>query len=144
MDPVTRERLFGLQQHLVEAWGRAYGPLRADRLRLEQIQARDMLLRTLIDRVVYGVAIAVVVALIIVGRISLGAFASYLVAIDRFTDAVYWLLWNIAATDGDLRYIRDLLEYLGLPEEPSGARRLSGQQAAPIATPMIQFEPISG
>jgi ATP-binding cassette subfamily B protein len=68
---------------------------------------------------------------------------------DRFTGAIYELLWNTALTDRDLRYIGDLLEYLALLEEPTGARQFSREQAAPTATPAgqatptIQFEAVS-
>jgi ATP-binding cassette subfamily B protein len=133
-------RLFGLQQHLLDAWGRAYQALRADRMRLVGEQTSLLVLRTVLAGLVYGLAIAGVVALIAIGRISLGAFAGYLAAIDRFADAIYGLLWSVAATNDDLRYIGDMLDYLDLTEETGGTRRL--QPAGPAA-PAIQFDSVS-
>src|SRR5579859_2419494 len=91
-------RLLNLRPYLLATWQQQYNDLRAERLTLARNEAAMLVRRTVFDRLVVGLALSGVVGLIVMGRISLGYFASYLSAVDQFTGALYNLLWNIANT----------------------------------------------
>lgn len=105
-------RLFDLRTYLLAAWQQRYTALRTDRLTLARDEAAMLVGRTVMERLIVGVALSGVIGLIALGRVSLGYFASYLSAVDQFTGALYTFLWGVASTDNDLRYIQDLLDYL--------------------------------
>lgn len=135
-------RLFGLREHFIGRWQKAFRGLRGQRLRLAAGQTRQMTVNALVDKLTLGLVVAGAVALIALGRLSLGTFAAFLAAVDAFTTAVYLVFWNISQTDGDLRYIGDLLAYLDRPEEASAtlAPTAISDVTVPRAAPEIRLE----
>jgi len=75
-----------------------------------------------------------VVALIAKGSLSVGYYAAFLSAAERFRGSLSQLLWAVHSTDVDLRYIRDLVAYLDLPEERRGGKALVGGQGGTNST----------
>src|SRR5207245_2787093 len=82
------------------------------------------------------------------GRLSVGQFAAFFTALERFRDALSWALGSISFVDGDLRYVRDLFDYLDLAEEAdrrptAPAAATLGAGALGAGAPMIRFEGVS-
>jgi ATP-binding cassette, subfamily B, bacterial len=133
-------RLFGLQAHLLDKRERLFRNLQHERLRLARAQLGTFMRTTIAEQLTYGCVIAGVVALVAIGRLSVGYLAAYLGAAERFRDAVSFLLFSTRTVDNDLRYIRDLLDYLEIEEEsPIDSRQLA--TAADSRTSVRVVEP---
>ncbi len=133
-------RLFGLQTHLLEKREALCRTLKHERLRLARAQLGSFMRSTVTEQLTYGSVIAGTVVLVAVGRLSVGYLAAYLGAAERFRDAVAFLLHSARTVDNDLRYIRDLLDYLDLEEETAGAE---DKVAHLEHVPTIRFERVS-
>jgi ATP-binding cassette subfamily B protein len=110
-------RLFGLQAHLLDRRQGLFHRLQGDRLKLAGNSFRLMMLWHHGPQLAYGLVIAGVVALVARGSLSVGYYAAYLGAAERFQLALGSLFDAIRAIDSDLRYIRDLIDYLDIDEE---------------------------
>lgn len=128
-------RLFGLQQFFQDKWQRLFLRLRDERLGRARAETRALVLPVLGEQAMYGAVIVGIVALVALGRVTVGALVAYLGAVERFLAASFAVLVGITSMDTDLRYLRDVLEYLDLDEEPSAALG-----AAPAGVPTIEFD----
>ncbi len=111
-----------------------------------------LILPVIVEQLMYGAVIVGVVLLVALGRMTVGALVAYLGAVERFLTASFALLNGITTVDTDLRYLRDILEYLELDEEQAAAEPpTSGNGALPpapatvqaSAIPAIRFEEVS-
>jgi ATP-binding cassette, subfamily B, bacterial len=114
-------RLFGLQGHLRERREQLFLQLRNDRLDQARRQLRSSMLAMTGEQLTYGAVILGVVALIARGALSVGHFASYWGAAERFRKTLSWLFWSIAVVDDNLRALGDLFETLESEEQPDKA-----------------------
>ncbi len=132
-------RLFGLDSFFQGKWSALFGRLRGERLGRARAELRALALPVLGEQLMYSAVIVGVVALVALGRLSVGALVAYLGAVERFVAAAFALLTALTSTDTDLRYLGDMIEYLDLDEEAGDAGR-----AAPDAqaVPAIAFEDV--
>jgi ATP-binding cassette, subfamily B, bacterial len=112
-------RLFGLRDTLLGAWSRLHRELRDERLTLARREFRIDGAGHSGQALTLGLALAVVVALIAGGRLTLGQYAAFAGAVQGFQGSMLAFLESLALLDSDLRYIRDFFLYLDLPEEAS-------------------------
>jgi ATP-binding cassette subfamily B protein len=116
-EAATEVRLFGLQRYLLERRQALFHALRDERLGLAGQELRLGMLGGIGTPLTLAVVMTGVVALVARGSLSVGYYSAYLSAAERFSGTFYMLFWTVSVLDNDLRYIRDLLEYLDLPEE---------------------------
>ena len=127
-------RMFGTGPYLRDRRMDLNLMMKKDRLRLAFERTKTALLGNLWEQLTYGIVITGVVALIALGRLSIGYFAAYLTAVERFTGAFAGVLNGFRATDKTLRTVWDMFDYLDLPEE----RDLSGLQiVSAITAPQV-------
>ncbi len=126
-------RLFGLQDHLLEKRQTLLHDLREERLELARVTARSFTIPVIGEQLTYGLVVTGIVVLIARGRLSVGYYAAYLGAAERFRDAIMWLFVAARNLGDDLRYARDLLDYLELPEE-------AASEAEPTTSPISILE----
>ncbi|NKB71515.1 MAG: ATP-binding cassette domain-containing protein [Candidatus Latescibacteria bacterium] len=131
-------RLFGLHQHLLGKWDRACRHLHKETVELKAREFKQTTFSTATSQLTFGLVLTGVVALIARGGLSVGYYAAFLSAAERFRGALSQVLWACHSIDADLRYIRDLLEYLDLPEERRGGRSPAPKAAGHV--PEIRFE----
>ncbi|HEU4324279.1 MAG TPA: ABC transporter ATP-binding protein [Roseiflexaceae bacterium] len=132
-------RLFGLDSFFQDKWSALFGRLRGERLGRARAELRALALPVLGEQLVYSAVIVGVVALVVLGRLSVGALVAYLGAVERFVAAAFALLTALTSTDTDLRYLGDMIEYLDLDEEAGTAGpALPDSQAVPA----IVFEDV--
>src|SRR5207248_5143108 len=105
------------QQYLLDRRQGLFRQLREERLDLARDHVRRSMLAMVMEQLTSGLVLAGVVALIALGRLSVGYFAAYWSAADRFRSSLSWLLRSVAVIDTDLRYLGDLFDYLDLEEE---------------------------
>ena len=110
-------RLFGLGSYLLARYQQLFGQLRDDRLEFARARQRTDIPRIIGKALTAGLVVVGLVVLIVQRRLSIGAFAAYLLATERLGGATFGVIWSAARIDGDLRYIQDLFEYLDLEEE---------------------------
>ena len=110
-------RLFGTGPYLRERRMDHNMWMKKDRLQLALERTKTALFGNLWEQLTYGIVITGVVALIALGRLSIGYFAAYLTAVERFTGAFSGVLNGFRSTDKTLRTVWDMFEYLDLPEE---------------------------
>lgn len=129
-------RLFGLGEHLLEKRQTLFASMREERLRLAREFVKRAVPASAGEQVTYSLVVTGAVALVARGGLSVGYLAAYLGAAERFRDSLMFLMLCISTIDADLRTIRDLLEYLELPEEASAP------EARPSA-PALRCEQVS-
>ncbi len=108
-------RLFGFGSWLIDRAEMLWIGMRDERLQLER---REFKLEVLTDGINGLVTLATIgfgVTLLVAGRISLGAAAAFLAAIDSFEQNYWALVWNASIIYRDLRYIRDFFEFIDSP-----------------------------
>jgi ABC-type multidrug transport system fused ATPase/permease subunit len=139
-DAAAEVRLFGLQEHLLAKRQQLFRALREERLELARVAARAFIIPVVGEQLTYGMVVTGVVALIARGRLSVGYYAAYLSAAERFRDAILWLFGTARNLDEDMRFARDLLDYLDLDEEATTRT----YALAPVAEsqPTIRFEDV--
>jgi ABC-type multidrug transport system fused ATPase/permease subunit len=139
-------RLFGLQDYLTEKRRDLFARLRGERLELARAQAIGYTLPIAWEQITYGAVVLGVVALIVGGRLTVGAYAAYLEAAERFRDAVLMLLVRVNGVDDNLRYVRDLFDHLDEAdeEEPSEEEPSPEEGCPPLAPPVsVRFENVT-
>jgi ATP-binding cassette subfamily B protein len=109
-------RLFGLGEHLGQQRQQLSSRLRRERFELAREHFRRAALMNVTDELGYGVVIAGVLVMIRRGSLTVGHLASYLAAAERFRNSMSLMGWVIINTDGDLRYLADLIDYLDISE----------------------------
>jgi ATP-binding cassette, subfamily B, bacterial len=117
-------RLFGLQRYFFERWRALFQQLREERLQRAHAEMKALVLPVIGEQLMYGAVIVGVVLLVALGRMTVGALVAYLGAVERFLNANFALLIGVTTIDTDLRYLRDLLEYLDLEEGPTASAPL--------------------
>lgn len=132
-------RLFGLDGFFQNKWSMLFERLRGERLGRARAELRALALPVLGEQLIYSAVIVGVLALVVLGRLSVGALVAYLGAVERFVAAAFALLTALTSTDTDLRYLGDMIAYLELDEE-TGAQNRTLPDAA--AVPVIQFEDV--
>ncbi len=148
-DAAAEVRLFGLGDYLLNKRQRLFRDNRDERLKLGRKQSLAAIRSSMGDQITYGIVIVGIVALIAGGQLSVGYFAALLAASERFRDGVMYLLSGVRATDGDLRYLGDMLDYLDLEEEgpdwgaPTVGSTPQTTQSALSGPQTIRFEGVS-
>ncbi|HEY0734190.1 MAG TPA: ABC transporter ATP-binding protein [Herpetosiphonaceae bacterium] len=142
-------RLFGLQQHFLDEWHALFTRLQRERLAL----ARRAALTGLSGQVHIPLTMLLITSTVTIwvlrGSMTVGAFATYISAVARFTTALWRLVSSATRLNTDLRYIKDLFEYLDLADDAAAApaQRDSAASSAvhPLlsATPTITFHDVS-
>jgi ATP-binding cassette subfamily B protein len=110
-------RLFGMQDYLLGKRQRLFAQLRQERLGLAREHLRRGVLSMTGEQLTAGLVLAGVVALIARGHLSVGYFAAYWTAAERFRSSLGFLLSSVTVIDTDLRYVGDLFDYLDIAEE---------------------------
>ena len=109
-------RLFSLGKHLQSGRQALSSRLRGERLELAKEHAQRASFMNVTDELSYGAVITGVLVMIMRGTLTIGYFASYLAAAERFRTSMSLMGWVIINTDGDLRYLADLIDYLELSD----------------------------
>src|SRR5947207_11355106 len=133
-------RLFGLQEHLLERRQWLFLQLRNARLTQARAHLRSSMLSMSGEQLTYGAVVVGVVALIARGSLSVGYFAAYWAAAERFRNSLSLLFWSGTTLDNDLRYIRDLFDYLDVPEESEPRQKATRRRKSrpePAALPPV-------
>jgi ATP-binding cassette subfamily B protein len=142
-------RLFGLQRYLLQKRRRLFHALRDERLALARTELKVGMLGGLNVPLTLAVVMAGVVVLVARGQLSVGAYAAYFRAVELFSGTFFMLFWTTTVLDNDLRYIRDLFDFLQLEDESSFGRQNCGfprDHAARLLSsgiPEIRFEQVS-
>ena len=74
------------------------------------------------DQIAYGIVVGGVSLMILRGSLTVGSFAAYLSAAERFRHSVSLMGYDLMTLDADLRYLADLIDYLELSDEQLLAR----------------------
>ena len=69
------------------------------------------------DQIAYGIVVGGVSLMILRGSLTVGSFAAYLSAAERFRHSVSLMGYDLMTLDADLRYLADLIDYLELSDE---------------------------
>ena len=109
-------RLFGLGKHLQSRRQQLSSRLRRERFELAREHAQRASFMGVTDELSYGAVITGVLVMIMRGTLTIGYFASYLAAAERFRGSMSLMGWVIVNTDGDLRYLADLIDYLDMTD----------------------------
>ena len=109
-------RLFGLGPYLGERRQALSSRLRLERLNLSREHFSKAGIMTSGEQIAYGVVIAGVLAQVVRGVLTIGHFAAYLAAAERFRNAISWAGSAWMRVDADLRYLADLIDYLAIDE----------------------------
>ena len=105
------------KQHLLDRYQTLFLQQRNDRLRVALAQVKNIVPGVVGDQLSYGLVLTGTVALVARGSLSIGYYAAFLGAAERFRDASLLLLVGIRGIDSDLRYLKDMFDYLDLEEE---------------------------
>ena len=149
-------RLFGLGEYLRDRRQQLSSRLRWDRYKLSREHAGFASLASMTDQVAYGAVIGGVCLMILRGSLTVGSFAAYLSAAERFRYSMSWIGFYLMTLNADFRYLADLIDYLEISEpdlldaSPRSAA-LEGREGeaavrpptAPYDTPEIGFSGLS-
>ena len=135
-------RLYGLADYLRERRQRLWDGLRDDRMRFEREMTLAMTAGNVGGQLTYGVVVVTVVALVLRGALSIGQYAAYAMAVERFHGAAGLALKGIQGIGQHLLYVRDLLDYMELPEESVSTRSIA-QRRDRSSPPEIRCENVS-
>ena len=149
-------RLFGLGEYLRDRRQQLSSRLRWDRYKLSREHAGFASLASMTDQVAYGAVIGGVCLMILRGSLTVGSFAAYLSAAERFRYSMSWIGFYLMTLNADFRYLADLIDYLeisdpDLLDAPPQSVALEGREGeaavrpptAPHDTPEIGFSGLS-
>lgn len=143
-------RLFGLGEYLRDRRQQVSSRLRLERYELAREHAGRASLMNMTDQLAYGAVIAGVCLMILRGSLTVGSFAAYLSAAERFRQAMSLMGFYIMSLDADLRYLADLIDYLDISDDdlldaPAGAVTVDTGRAARAAgsVPEVEFSRLS-
>ena len=155
-DAAAEVRLFGLGEYLLDRRQQLSSRLRLERYKLAREHVGGGSLMILTDQIAYGAVIGGVCLMILRGSLTVGSFAAYLSAAERFRQSMSLFGFYLMTLDADFRYLADLIDYLDIsdPElldaSPQGATPQSsvGEVAArsfatPYSTPETSFSGLS-
>ena len=109
-------RLFGLGEYLRDRRQQLSSRLRWDRYKLSREHAGFASLASMTDQVAYGAVIGGVCLMILRGSLTVGSFAAYLSAAERFRYSMSWIGFYLMTLNADFRYLADLIDYLEISE----------------------------
>ena len=147
-------RLFGLGDYLRNRRKELSHRLRLERYELSRGHAVRGSLMNVTDQVAYGAVIGGVCLMILRGSLTVGSFAAYLSAGERFRQTMSLFGFYLMTLDADFRYLADLIDYLeiddpDLLDAPQGAavpvRAGESEQRSAVrhGTPDIRFSGLS-
>ena len=143
-------RLFGLGDYLRSRRRELSHRLRLERYKLSREHAGRGSLMNVTDQVAYGAVIGGVCLMILRGSLTVGSFAAYLAAAERFRQTMSLFGFYLMTLDADFRYLADLIDYLEIddPDLLDAAPQVSAATAVrpPAArhdTPEIEFAGLS-
>ena len=110
-------RLFDLASYLRARRQRLSSRLRRERYDLSREHAGRASLMNITDQIAYGIVVGGVSLMILRGALSIGSFAAYLSAAERFRNSVSLMGYDLMTMDADLRYLADLIDYLEISDE---------------------------
>jgi|LSQX01.1.fsa_nt_gb ATP-binding cassette subfamily B protein len=105
-------RMFGFGGWLIEQTASLWSRLSRERLALAGREARATLLADGLNALVYVVAIAFSLGLLLTGRVAIGAYAAFFYAVESFQRHYWGLVWNISIIHSDLRYVKDYFDFM--------------------------------
>ncbi len=109
-------RLFGLGEYLGERRQSLALRLRLERLSIAREHFNKAATMNGGEQLAYAVVIAGVLAQVVRGTLTIGHFAAYLTATERFREAISLAGSSLMRVDADLRYLADLIDYLEIDE----------------------------
>ena len=144
-------RLFGLGDYLRDRRQQLSSRLRRKRYELVREHAGFASLASMTDQVAYGAVIGGVCLMILRGSLTVGSFAAYLSAAERFRYSMSWIGFYLMTLDADSRYLADLIDYLeishpDLLDVPSRSGPGDMEQRPPKTaenTPEVDFSRLS-
>lgn len=146
-EPAAELRLFGLGSYFLSGRQELAGRLRRERFDLAREHIAKLSYNSVGDEISYAAVIIGVVALIVRGSLTVGHFASYLVAAERFRNAMSITGYYLLSIDADLRYIADLISYLQISDEDllDSAKPTSDEPVAErsVSPPTVEFSGVS-
>lgn len=110
-------RLFDLGSYLQARRQRLSSQLRRERYGLSKEHAGRASLMNITDQIAYGIVVGGVSLMILRGALTIGSFAAYLSAAERFRNSVSLMGYDLMTLDADLRYLADLIDYLEISDE---------------------------
>ena len=154
-DAAAEVRLFGLGDYLRNRRQALSTRLRLERYGISREHAWRGSLMNVTDQVAYGAVIGGVCLMILRGSLTVGSFAAYLSAAERFRQTMSLFGFYLMTLDADFRYLADLIDYLEIddPDLLDAAPRNAASQAgagAPVRssatwrdTPEVRFSGLS-
>ncbi len=149
-------RLFGLGDYLRNRRRELSHRLRLERYEISRDHAWRGALMNVTDQVAYGAVMGGVCLMILRGSLTVGSFAAYLSAAERFRQTMSLFGFYLMTLDADFRYLADLIDYLEIDDadlldaSPRGAEvpaRAGKAEQRPSAarhvTPDIRFSGLS-
>ena len=142
-------RLFGLGEYLRNRRRDLSHRLRLERYELSRDHAGRGALMNVTDQVAYGAVMGGVCLMILRGSLTVGSFAAYLSAAERFRQTMSLFGFYLMTLDADFRYLADLIDYLEIddpdlldaaPQDAESAARLPVERRG---TPEINFSRLS-
>ena len=147
-------RLFGLGDYLRNRRRQLSHRLRLERYEISRDHAGRGALMNVTDQVAYGAVMGGVCLMILRGSLTVGSFAAYLSAAERFRQTMSLFGFYLMTLDADFRYLADLIDYLEIDDPelldaPQGAATQVGA-GVPVRssatwhdTPEIRFSGLS-
>lgn len=149
-------RLFGLGDYLLDRRRKLSSRLRLERYELAREHARGGSLMIVADQIAYGAVMGGVCLMILRGSLTVGSFAAYLSAAERFRQSMSLFGYYLITIDADLRHLADVIDYLEIadpdlvdaaPQSPalpaSAAEEVVQSLAARHDTPVVRFSGLS-
>ncbi len=115
-DAAAEVRLFGLGDYLRDRRRELSARLRLERYELSREHAGRGSLMNVTDQVAYGAVIGGVCLMILRGSLTVGSFAAYLSAAERFRQTMSLFGFYLMTLDADFRYLADLIDYLEIDD----------------------------
>ena len=109
-------RLFGLGDYLRNRRQVLSTRLRLERYELSREHAGRGSLMNVTDQVAYSAVIGGVCLMILRGSLTVGSFAAYLSAAERFRQTMSLFGFYLMTLDADFRYLADLIDYLEIDD----------------------------
>ena len=133
-------RLFGFGGWLVDQADQLWRKLRGERLGLAMSEARLSVVEGVVNNVAYLAAMVFSIWLLAHGHASIGAYAAFFVAIERFALEYSKLLRDMADAHNDLRYVYDFFAFLEGPRvDLEQGRRQPGRVSRGIVFDDVSF-----
>ena len=139
-------RLFGLGDYLRDRRQQLSSRLRRERYELSREHAGLASLASMTDQVAYGAVIGGVCLMILRGSLTVGSFAAYLSAAERFRYSMLWIGFYLMTLDADFRYLADLIDYLEISDpdlldaSPQSAAAVGAAGYVAVRTHAIRHE----